>query len=118
MVVAVLKGYLDPPVSHQLHRSRTNDDKFLAKCSGQNMSLTLQGQLPQSGRCGKFARAVRPEAVEIAERNQRGTVCFDNRQSASTTEIGQQNGRRGLRSEAAVEIAQKYQQGSVGMLLS
>jgi len=78
------------------------------------MEKTLKGEQPDSGR-GHFARAVKPEASGYAERN-RGTI------GQVLTDFGRPTsmdvaGGRGLKTEAAQEIARKYQQGSVSQLL-
>lgn len=107
------QGYLPPPNTYDVHKSRPADGSVI-KHSGLSMEKTLKGEPPDFGGA-KFARAVKPEAASYAERN-RGTV------GQVLTDFGRPTtnsvtGTKGLRTEAAQEIARKYQQGSVSHLL-
>jgi hypothetical protein len=79
------------------------------------MEKALKGDMPDSVRAN-CSRAVKPEGADYAERN-RGTVgqiMTDFGRPMTSFDV---TGGKGLRTEAAQEIARKYQRGSVGNLL-
>jgi hypothetical protein len=109
-----VQGYLPPPNTYDVHKSRPADNSLLVKHSGVCMQKTLKCEPPDSdGAC--YARAVKPEAAGYAERN-RGTVGQVLTDFGRPTTVSV-SGTKGLRTEAAQEIARKYQQGSVSNLL-
>lgn len=108
-----------PPKNYETHKSRPADKSFLAKQSGQAMLKTLTAEQPSARYAGQYARVVKPEAADYAERG-RGTMAQVMTDAGRPTTMGAADitGHcKGLRTEAAQEIARKYQQGSVGHLL-